>query len=94
MNKAFANDNVVRLKTHTRKTVPNAQGAWPAVLTPAEAAKYLRLSRKKLDNIVKRGEIAHRREGRSIRFALAALDAWLMSENRTEKENLSERSRS
>jgi excisionase family DNA binding protein len=49
----------------------------PDVFTPAEAADYLRLSRKKLDKMLQRGEIPHRRVGRSILIVRAALDEWL-----------------
>jgi excisionase family DNA binding protein len=50
---------------------------WPDVLTVAEAAKYLRLSKKQIDNLAAEGTIPARRVGETWRFLKSALDDWL-----------------
>ena len=47
------------------------------VLTVDEAAQYLRIGRSQAYDAIGRGEIPHRRVGRSIRLSRAALRAWL-----------------
>ena len=47
------------------------------VLTADEAAKLLRLGRNQLYEAAGRGEIPHRRIGRSYRFSRSALIAWM-----------------
>jgi len=59
-----------------KATMPS-NGEWPEIMKPAEAAQYLRLSRKKFRALCKRGEIYHKREGRSILIPRSALDEWV-----------------
>jgi len=47
------------------------------VLTVEQAAKFLRLGRNAIYDAVGRGEIPHRRIGRSIRLSRVALLRWL-----------------
>ena len=46
------------------------------VLTVSEAARLLRIGRNQLYEAIGRGEIPHRRIGRSIRLSRAALLRW------------------
>jgi excisionase family DNA binding protein len=59
------------LATEARVSTPND------VLTADEAAALLRVGRNQLYEAVSRGEIPHRRIGRSIRFSRAVLIRWL-----------------
>ncbi|MHB8441654.1 MAG: helix-turn-helix domain-containing protein [Candidatus Tyrphobacter sp.] len=72
-----------------RNGKPSDGSVSPEIFTPAEAAQYLRLSRKKLDRVLRRGEIPHRREGRSILITRAALDSWLRLPPRPNGEDFS-----
>lgn len=47
------------------------------VLTVEQAAKFLRLGRNAVYDAIGRGEIPHRRIGRSIRLSRVALLRWL-----------------
>jgi excisionase family DNA binding protein len=47
------------------------------VLTVDEAARLLRIGRNQLYEAIGRGEIPHRRVGRSIRLSRSALLRWL-----------------
>jgi excisionase family DNA binding protein len=47
------------------------------VLTVAQAAKFLRLGRNAVYDAIGRGEIPHRRIGRSIRLSRVVLLRWL-----------------
>lgn len=47
------------------------------VLTVDQAAKFLRLGRNAVYDAIGRGEIPHRRIGRSIRLSRVALLRWL-----------------
>lgn len=47
------------------------------VLTVSEAARLLRIGRNQLYDAIGRGEIPHRRIGRSIRLSRAVLLRWL-----------------
>jgi len=47
------------------------------VLTVSEAAEFLKIGRTQLYDAIARGEIPHRRIGRSIRLSRMALAAWL-----------------
>lgn len=49
------------------------------VFTVNEAAVFLRIGRNQLYEAIGRGEIPHRRVGRSIRLSRAALLRWLES---------------
>ena len=49
----------------------------PDVLNVAQAAKLLQKGRNQIYDACGRGEIPHRRIGKSIRFSRAALLAWL-----------------
>jgi len=51
----------------------------PAVLTTREAAQYLRVSLPTINRRVRSGELPYIRMGRSLRFRLADLDAYLAS---------------
>jgi excisionase family DNA binding protein len=46
-------------------------------LTVDEAAEVLRVGRTQLYDAIGRGEVPHRRVGRSIRLSRSALAAWL-----------------
>jgi excisionase family DNA binding protein len=48
----------------------------PVILTVAEAASLLRLHSRTVYEKVERGEMPHRRLGRSIRFDRDELEAW------------------
>jgi excisionase family DNA binding protein len=60
-------------------SAPPASGAPQAddVLTVEQAAKFLRLGRNAVYDAIGRGEIPHRRIGRSIRLSRVALLRWL-----------------
>jgi len=47
------------------------------ILTVEQAAKFLRLGRNAVYDAIGRGEIPHRRIGRSIRLSRVALLRWL-----------------
>lgn len=47
------------------------------IMTACEAAKFLKLGRNQLYEAAGRGDIPHRRIGRSYRFSRSALVAWL-----------------
>lgn len=47
------------------------------VLTVREAAEFLKIGRTQLYDAIGRGEIPHRKIGRSIRLSRAALVQWL-----------------
>jgi len=47
------------------------------VLTVPEAARILRIGPNQLYNAIGRGEVPHRRVGRSIRLSRAAILRWL-----------------
>jgi excisionase family DNA binding protein len=47
------------------------------VLTVRQAAEFLKIGRTQLYDAIGRGEIPHRKIGRSIRLSRAALVAWL-----------------
>ena len=49
----------------------------PAVLTKAQAAKYLASSEVTLSRLVKAGDIPHTRVGKSLRFRIVDLDEYL-----------------
>ena len=49
----------------------------PDVLSVEEAAEFLRVGRNQLYDALGRGEIPHRRIGRSIRLSRAVLLRWL-----------------
>lgn len=49
------------------------------LLNTAQAAKYLGLGEKTVRRLLERGEIAHHRLGRLVRFSTADLDAWVAS---------------
>ena len=57
-----------------------SDGALPEVLTTTEAAEFLRVSRKTLDEYSDRGFVPHRRLGRVKLFSRQALLDWLASE--------------
>jgi excisionase family DNA binding protein len=54
-------------------------GGWPSILTFEEARVYARLSEKKFRDVLKRGEIRYKREGRTILIARAEIDSWVMT---------------
>jgi len=47
------------------------------VLTVEEGAEFLRIGRNQLYDAIGRGEVPHRRIGKSIRLSRAALVRWL-----------------
>ncbi len=47
------------------------------ILTAEEAAKFLKVGRNQLYEAAGRGELPHRRIGRTYRFSRSALIAWL-----------------
>lgn len=47
------------------------------ILTVNEAAEFLRIGRNQLYDAIGRGEVPHKRIGRSIRLSRTALVAWL-----------------
>ena len=47
------------------------------ILTVAEAARFLRVGRNQLYDAIGRGDVPHRRLGRSIRLSRAVLRRWL-----------------
>jgi excisionase family DNA binding protein len=49
----------------------------PDVLTVEEARRFLQLGRRQMYEAIGRGEIPHRRIGRTIRLSRAALTKWL-----------------
>jgi excisionase family DNA binding protein len=49
----------------------------PAVLTKAQAAKYLAISEVTLSRLIKAGDIPHTRVGKSLRFRIVDLDEYL-----------------
>jgi excisionase family DNA binding protein len=50
----------------------------PAVLTPEEAASYIRVGKTKLFELIKAGEIPAKRYGeRLVRIKVSDLDAWV-----------------
>lgn len=51
----------------------------PDVLTVAEAAKLLRIGRNTLYDAIGRGEVPHRRFGKTIRLSRSALMVWIGS---------------
>ncbi len=53
--------------------------ASPEVLSAEEAAKLLKIGKNTLYEAVGRGEVPHRRIGRSIRFSRSGLLEWLAS---------------
>lgn len=54
---------------------------YPPVMTLAEAARFLRLPPKYIQEKVKTGEIPGQRIGRAWRFSTAALASWLRFQN-------------
>ncbi len=54
------------------------------VLTAAEAAEYLRVSRKTLYKLAAAGELAGRKVGRAWRFAESELKRYLRGKRRSE----------
>lgn len=54
----------------------------PAVLTIAETARYLRISRAKVYQMATAGELPTVRMGRSVRVRRERLEAWLESQSR------------
>lgn len=48
----------------------------PLLLRPAEAAKLLGIGRTLCYQLIKAGEIPHRRVGKAIRIPAAALKSW------------------
>lgn len=56
---------------------PGADSLDPEVLTVPEAAEFLKIGRTQLYDAISRGEIPHRKIGRSIRLSRGALVAWL-----------------
>jgi excisionase family DNA binding protein len=55
------------------------EGGWPSILTFEEARRYARLSERKFREVLKRGEIYYRREGRTILIARAEIESWIAS---------------
>jgi len=55
-----------------------------AVMTLAEAAKFLRLSPKHIQKKVKTGEIPGQHIGRAWRFSRAALERWRISKSKNQ----------
>lgn len=51
----------------------------PLLLTPPEAAKALRIGRRRLWELTKSGAVRAVRIGRSVRYTPAALQAWVDS---------------
>lgn len=62
-----------------RRTRGGSSGAY---LTVDEAAALLRIGRNQLYNAIGRGDVPHRRIGKSIRLSRAALVRWLEGEGR------------
>jgi excisionase family DNA binding protein len=56
---------------------PSAPGSVPEVMTPAEAASYLRVSEADVMALIERGELKARRIGSQVRISKAALDEFL-----------------
>jgi excisionase family DNA binding protein len=54
----------------------------PAILTIDEAARYLRLSRPKVYNLVAAGDLPAVRVGRSVRIRRDRLEAWIEEHSR------------
>lgn len=52
----------------------------PALLRPPEAAAYLSLCERSLWSLMNSGEIPHVRIGRSVRYAISDLDAYIESQ--------------
>ncbi len=50
---------------------------WSDVMTVAEAAKYLRLPKNKVEQLAKEGSLPARRVGETWRFLKSAVDEWL-----------------
>ena len=57
------------------------------ILTVEEAARFLRVGVNQLYDAIGRGDVPHRRIGKTIRLARSALILWLQvtSENRTKE---------
>jgi len=55
----------------------NADAIGDDVLTVSEAAQFLHVGRNQLYDAIGRGEVPHRRIGRSIRLSRAAVMRWL-----------------
>ena len=51
------------------------------VLTVAECASFLRISRNKAYDLINEGRLPHIRLGRSLRVPRRGLDAWIASES-------------
>ena len=47
------------------------------IMTPQEAAEYLKLNVRTIYRLAKQGNLPGRKVGRSWRFSKAALDKWL-----------------
>ncbi len=59
----------------------NSTPAKPALLlTPADAAQALAISPRKLWSMPHAGEIPHIKMGRSVRYPLTKLQAWIAAE--------------
>jgi len=59
----------------------------PDILTPAEAAQYLRLSRRTVRQMAARGTIPAKRIGKSWRFLRWALTEWMEGESNDKRQD-------
>jgi excisionase family DNA binding protein len=57
------------------------------IMTPHEAAEYLRLNVRTIYRLVKNGNLAGRKVGRSWRFRKDALDKWLSTRETPSSED-------
>lgn len=63
------------------------------LLTVADVAEYLGLSVGTIYNKVSAGEIPHIRLGRTLRFRLSEIDAWIAEQDAARKARLDEAGR-